>query len=162
MNGYKIEDDETDVYETRRLEEVIMKRFGFAHVLKFAIIGIVVLGVLSLIAMYLWNWLVPTLFAGPTITYWQTLGLLVLSRLLLGGLRPRGSFGHGHGHFGRGRFGHGPFGHRMHGMKWSRMTREERHAMRQKMREELREHLRGHRCGFEPQSRDPQGPEREV
>jgi hypothetical protein len=136
-----------------------MKRFWFFRAVKFAIIALVVLGVLSLIAMYLWNWLVPTLFAGPTITYWQTLGLLVLSRLLLGGLRPRGPFGHGH-HRHR-HFGHGPFGHRMHGAKWSCMSRDERQAMREKMREELRDHLRGQGRGFGP-ARDPHGPETEV
>jgi hypothetical protein len=137
-----------------------MKRFWYIRALKFAIIALVVLGVLSLVAMYLWNWLVPTLFAGPTITYWQTLGLLVLSRLLLGGLRPRGPFGHGH--HGHRHFGHGPFGQRMR-KQWTHMTREERYAMRQKMREELREHLRGHRRGFgSPPPRDPHGPETEV
>jgi hypothetical protein len=143
-----------------------MKRFWFARVAKFAIIAVIVLGVVSLVVMYLWNWLVPTLFAGPRITYLQTLGLLVLSRLLLGGLRPRGPFGHGHhGHWQRRHWHHGrgPFGHRMHGMQWSRMTREERQDMRQKMREELREHLRGHRRGFgRSGSRDPEGPETEV
>jgi len=140
-----------------------MKHFWFARALKCAIVVVVVLGVLSLLAMYLWNWLVPTLFAGPKITYWQMLGLLVLSRLLFGGLRPRGPFGHGHGHFRHQRFAHGPFGHRMHGVQWSRMTHAERHAMRQKMREELREHLRGQRRGFgSPPPRDPQGPETEV
>jgi hypothetical protein len=149
-----------------------MKRYWYARAAKFAIIMVVALGVLSLIAMYLWNWLVPTLFAGPTITYLQTLGLLVLSRLLLGGLRPRGPFGHGHWHHrqwhhGRGpfrheHFGRGPFGDHRH-MQWSRMTREERQQMRQKMREELREHLRGGRRDF--RSRPPgesQGPETEV
>jgi hypothetical protein len=151
-----------------------MKRFWFLRAAKFAIIMVVALGVLSLAAMYLWNWLVPTLFAGPTITYLQTLGLLVLSRLLLGGLRPRGPFGHGHhGHWHRGPWqrghwhrGRGPFGHRMHGMQWSRMTREERQDMRQKMREELREHLRGGRGGRRgfgsPPPREPDGPESEV
>lgn len=141
-----------------------MKRFWIARVAKFAIIAVIVLGLLSLAAMYLWNWLVPTLFAGPTITYLQTLGLLVLSRLLLGGLRPRGPFGHGHhGHWHRSHWhqGHGPWGHRMH-KQWSRMTREERQAMRQKMREELRENLRGHRRGFGPPPREPEGPETEV
>ena len=44
------------------------------------------------ITMLLWNWLVPTLFAGPVITYWQTLGLLVLSKILFSG------GGHGSGH----------------------------------------------------------------
>ncbi len=135
-----------------------MKRFWLARALKFAVILVIALGVVSAIAMYLWNWLVPTLFSGPTITYWQTLGLLLLSRLLLGGLRPRGPFGHGHRHgpFGHRHFGHGPFGRRMHGKDWSHMTREERHK--------IREHLRNQRRGFggPPPARDPQGPEANV
>lgn len=43
--------------------------------------------------MGLWNWLVPALFAGKTISFWQALGVLVLSRILFGGFfggrRPR-------------------------------------------------------------------------
>jgi hypothetical protein len=35
--------------------------------------------------MSLWNWLVPVLFNGPAISFWQTLGLLVLTRILFGG-----------------------------------------------------------------------------
>jgi hypothetical protein len=33
----------------------------------------------------LWNWLVPTLFNGPVISYLQALGILLLSKLLFGG-----------------------------------------------------------------------------
>ena len=36
---------------------------------------------------YLWNWLVPALFHGPAISLGQTLGVLVLSRILFGGFR---------------------------------------------------------------------------
>ena len=36
--------------------------------------------------MWLWNWLIPELFNGPVLTYWQTLGLLVLSKILFSGL----------------------------------------------------------------------------
>ena len=42
----------------------------------------------------LWNWLLPSLFGLPAITFWQALGLLVLARLLFGGFWGRG--GHGH------------------------------------------------------------------
>ena len=35
---------------------------------------------------YLWNWLMPALFGLHTITFWQGLGLLVLARILVGGL----------------------------------------------------------------------------
>ena len=34
--------------------------------------------------MLLWNWLIPTLFDGKMINYWQALGILVLARLLTG------------------------------------------------------------------------------
>jgi len=33
----------------------------------------------------LWNWLLPTLFGWPQITFWQALGLLALCRILFGG-----------------------------------------------------------------------------
>lgn len=73
--------------------------------------------------MWLWNSLMPGLFHLPELTFWQTVGLMALSRLLLGG------FG-GHAH------------HRsncrsnMH-EKWEKMTPEER--------EQFREHIRLHR-----------------
>ena len=45
------------------------------------LIGLVlVLGALvPAICMWLWNWLIPDLFGLPIITYWQALGLMVLS-----------------------------------------------------------------------------------
>jgi len=39
--------------------------------------------------MLLWNWLVPVLFNGPVIVFWQAIGLLALSKILFGG-RGRG------------------------------------------------------------------------
>ena len=74
--------------------------------------------------MYLWNWLMPVLFHLPEITFWQTIGLLILSRLLLGGFK--GHHGRGHGHCRR----------QMH-EKWENMTPEER--------EQFREHIHSHR-----------------
>ena len=38
------------------------------------------------IVMHLWNWLMPALFGLKMITFWQGLGLLVLCRILVGGL----------------------------------------------------------------------------
>ena len=75
------------------------------------------------ITMYLWNWLMPLLFHLPEITFWQTIGLLILSRLLLGGFKGRR---HDHGHCRR----------HMH-EKWENMTPEER--------EQFREHMHSHR-----------------
>ncbi len=52
--------------------------------------------VVSYVAMSLWNWLLPALFGFKTITYWQALGLLVLSWIFFG--RFRGGHWHRHGH----------------------------------------------------------------
>lgn len=38
----------------------------------------------------LWNWLIPTLFHGPIVTYWEALGILVLLSIV-GGLFKGGS-----------------------------------------------------------------------
>jgi high-affinity Fe2+/Pb2+ permease len=55
------------------------------------IIGLVIAGlvagvalglVLGLPVMWLWNWLMPAIFGLPIITFWQAVGLLVLSHML--------------------------------------------------------------------------------
>ncbi len=60
----------------------------------------------------LWNWLMPTLFRWHLITFWQGLGLFVLSKILFGGF-------HRHG------FHRGPWKERMKA-RWESMTPEER------------------------------------
>src|SRR6478735_3946888 len=56
--------------------------------------GFIVVFAFVLATMYLWNWLVPTLFAGPVISFWQASGILALSKILFSG------FGKGGGHRG--------------------------------------------------------------
>jgi hypothetical protein len=72
------------------------------------------------VVMHLWNWLLPTLFGWRQITFWQGFGLLVLCRILFGGLGKHGSDG----------------SHRRwrKGERWERMTPEEREKFRQDMR----------------------------
>src|SRR5690348_8719117 len=87
-----------------------MKAYRFTRALKFLLFAAVAVTVLSAVVMGLWNWLMPTMFGSRMITFWQALGLLLLSRILFG------------------RFG-GPgrrmyWRHRM--MGWSQMTPEER------------------------------------
>lgn len=48
-------------------------------------IGVLAITLFGFIVMNLWNWLVPALFGGKLITFWQALGVLALSRLLFGG-----------------------------------------------------------------------------
>jgi len=67
------------------------------------------------LVMHLWNWLLPPLFGWRLITFWQALGLLLLSRIFFG------SWSSGGGNRGpRGRRG-----------KWDKMTSEEREKLRQ-------------------------------
>lgn len=39
------------------------------------------------VAYFLWNWLVPRLFNGPYLTWWETLGLSILISSLTGFFR---------------------------------------------------------------------------
>ena len=40
----------------------------------------------SAVVMLLWNWLMPTIFGLTAICFWQALGLLILCRILFGGI----------------------------------------------------------------------------
>jgi hypothetical protein len=98
---------------------------------------IAVLALLALAVMLLWNSLVPELFRGPPLQYWQALGLLLLSRILFGGLRGRGGW---HGHWRQ----------RLWRERWESMTPEERAR--------LREHFQ-RRCGHHgPPAGEPATP----
>ena len=46
--------------------------------------------------MFLWNVLLPGIAGLPVINYWQAAGLLVLARILFGGIDGRSFQGHGH------------------------------------------------------------------
>ena len=69
----------------------------------------------------LWNWLLPNLFGFRTITFWQALGLLLLCRILFGGLSLRGDSS-------------GSRMRRRMAERWEAMTPEERERFREGMR----------------------------
>lgn len=55
------------------------------------ITGMTILGIgaaflFGLVIMWLWNWLMPLIFGLPEVTYWQGIGLLILSSILFGRL----------------------------------------------------------------------------
>jgi len=60
-----------------------MSRIRFVGV-RFILFGIVALGIAGLATAWLWNLLMPAILHLPAISFWQALGLLVLSRLLFG------------------------------------------------------------------------------
>jgi len=84
--------------------------------LKVGVIGVVAVTIFGFIVMSLWNWLAPAVFGLHAITFWQALGMLVLSKILFGGFRGRPGGG---GHWRR----------RMK-ERWEQMTPEEREKFR--------------------------------
>lgn len=60
---------------------------------RYFVIGIFGLAALTLLLFLLWNWLVPAIFNGPVITFWQAVGILILSKILFSGFgRPRSHY----------------------------------------------------------------------
>ena len=97
-----------------------MKKYRLLRALKIGLFGIVAVGAVSFVVMDLWNVLMPGIFAVRTISFWQALGLLVLSKILFGGFRPSGG--------GRTRW------RRRMLDRWEQMTPEEREKFKQGMR----------------------------
>lgn len=95
---------------TRGMKLILFAPLAILGILLFMALG-------GFIVQWLWNWLLPLLFGLPTVTFWQALGILVLSRILFGGWGGRG--------YRRSRF------HRRMDGRWGRMTPEERERFRQ-------------------------------
>lgn len=86
----------------------------FTKCLKIALLAGVGIAALGWVVMLLWNWLMPALFAGAArVDYLQALGILLLSKILFGGLR-----GGCHGHW------------KARQQRWESMTPEEREQLK--------------------------------
>ena len=101
-----------------------MKKVWWMRGIRFAVFFAFAAAAGTYVVMILWNALVPALFSGPSLHFWQALGLLILSRILLG------RWGGGHGHRMGWRGGSGK--------RWQHMTDQERAAFRERF---------GGRCG---------------
>jgi hypothetical protein len=103
------------------------------------------IAVFSLAVMLLWNWLLPTVVGLPEITFLQALGLLVLARILFGGIGGTGKM------FAHGAARDGDRGHVRE--NWFKMSDDER-------REFLRSHnpLYSHVFGDSHKDQPPRGP----
>lgn len=55
-----------------------------ASIAKIAIFGIFAGAAFTFALMLLWNWLMPVIFGLTAITFWQALGLFVLSKIIFG------------------------------------------------------------------------------
>ena len=62
------------------MSEVLTKSIGGFVLILILIFGVSLL--LALPVMLLWNWLMPEIFGLTTITFWQALGIMLLSGFL--------------------------------------------------------------------------------
>jgi hypothetical protein len=65
-----------------------MKALKILKYVGFGILGIGFVFLFIYVTMCLWNWLIPSLFHGPVLSYWQTAGIFLLSKILLTGIAP--------------------------------------------------------------------------
>jgi hypothetical protein len=101
-----------------------MKAWWLLRSLKFIAITSLLILVFGMIVTGLWNDLIPELFHGPVLTFWQGIGLLILAHIFF-----RGALGFGRGH----RWGGGGW-HRKFEEKLAAMTPEEREKFRAEYR----------------------------
>jgi hypothetical protein len=87
-----------------RRKWIFIAPLGLVAIAAFAALG-------GAVVRLLWNALLPPLFGWPAVTFWQALGLLVLCRILFGGM-----------------------GRHCGGPRW-RMKEEDRERLRQRIRE---------------------------
>lgn len=93
------------------------------------------------VVMLLWNALIPSIIGWGTINYWQAAGLMILSRLLLGGFGRFGKFRGGHHH-------HDHREKREDFRKWHALRERMKDMSREDKREYMRKHMRDHFDGF--------------
>ena len=96
-----------------------MQHMKWKWALKALAFGLIFITVFPFVTMLLWNNLAATIFGLPTLTFFQTIGLMVLGRLLTGG------FGGGRGAGGWRRGQHWR-------ERWQNMTPEQREQAKQR------------------------------
>jgi hypothetical protein len=104
----------------QRNKELKMGRHPILKGIRIALFVVVAAIAFGFIVKFLWNTLVPPIFGWHTITFWQGLGLLVLSKILFGGFHRHGGGGN-------------RWKQRMKD-RWEQMTPEEREKFRSGMR----------------------------
>jgi Spy/CpxP family protein refolding chaperone len=103
------------------------RSFWLKNALKFVFFAALFVAAATFATMSLWNWLMPMIFHLPMLTFWQALGLLVLSRILTGG------------------FGRGGQGGWARGRAWKRQMQQRMEAFSPDEREKFRQQMRS-RC----------------
>jgi Ca2+/H+ antiporter, TMEM165/GDT1 family len=101
------------------------KKFWIKRAIFIPIAIVAGVSIFGTLTMYLWNEILPGVLGVHTITFWQAIGILILSKIIFSGF-----------HGGHGRHGF----HRKHALelreKWLQMTPEEREKMKADLKAE--------------------------
>jgi hypothetical protein len=116
-------DEMEDVYKKTTIDWNQKRAISWkiAKIIKMIVLVVLAVAVFGFVTRELWNWLVPGIFGLRAITFWQAIGLCVLSKILFGGFHKHGGGG------GRG------WRRRME-QRWAAMSDEERERFRAGMR----------------------------
>lgn len=82
----------------------------------FPLVPLAAIAGFGFVVMLIWNAVIPDVFQGPTVTYWQAILLLILARILFGG----------------GPFRHPAYANHSFRDKFKKMSPEEQEAFRAK------------------------------
>ena len=104
-------------------------------IMMFIVLGVAAFILFGWAIQSLWNILLPELFGWKSITFWQAMGLFILSKILFGGFTSKCKRGE-HSNWGMGYWKH----------KWTNMSPEQKEKIKQRMRE---------RCGWDSESSAP-------
>jgi len=104
------------------------RRFWFGKALMILVFGVAFVMLFSFIVMSIWNAILPAVLGVKIITFWQALGILVLSKILFSGF---GGFHHKREHF-KNRFRQKMLD------RWEKMTPEEKQKFKAEMKNRCR------------------------
>lgn len=103
-------------------------KFWIRKIIGFIILAIVATTLLGYIVMSLWNNILVAVLNVTVISFWQALGILVLSKILFGGFHCGSGWGRRHS---------AGWGKELH-EKWHTMTPEEKEKIKQEWRNRCR------------------------
>src|SRR6478736_66189 len=115
-------------------QKIMNKKFWVKKIVGFTICAILFGALLGYVVMTLWNNVAVAVLHVPVISFWQAVGLLILSKILFGGI---------HGGWG-GRGGH-----------WKKEIQEKWHNMTPEEREKIKQEWRNRCSGWGKRDNDP-------
>lgn len=118
----------------------------------FLFAGAAMITLMGFATMWLWNWLIPELFNGSTVTFWQAIGLIALGKLLTGFM--------GMGRHGWSKHKHGGWNHEK-AKYWKQRMDEKMSSLSEEEREKFKRYYYD-RCGWKTKANEAENKSAEA